>query len=901
MKISWLIGAVLFAGGLVIAGVMSSNRGPTEDPPSGGPAVNETIRLGEETDVNLAEWLKLPREKLAEKAHDSRDRLENSLKTVYRTDAESLLLEKLRLPLSVPVLAEAKYSEAVGISLPPYAKEGEKDADLALHLARHGDCEAARKLAGPEDQKLLEQIEALQGERNYPVEWTRLVALTLQEAELKMATGDTEGATELVLVQRQLRALLDKKSAAGPLGADLLPIGMQALREAVKAWRESKNRLPLVADEIEQSLKDWGEPPIQQPTLKPGASRSEVARLFKGGAAGPILAAHTPNALLRLLDLQDMPIVTERLIGALAFFDEKDQLGELWYLYPATISELFPDTTNLAFHLIDQSASAGSVEKVAGLARQSWTAGALVYEFTLTPARSRALGAVLRVTAPGAKPLPSRLPADPLNLGLVNLNRTYDHTRCELMPGVVSGKPLELKKGEAKQAELLAKLSVPVGEARPDLAVFSKVKDADLFDSLTLSWSAEENMSNRAWPKLLLPLWSAYGPCQLIGAEQHLNLLWEQSPTQVQLSFPYDSSESPELVYRDTRGKELAERLKSAVALDEQVRKQRLEGDKPLVRLPRALHWLNLELGISREQASKELPQDLKSRPMIKTADGSFSMLFSGVLAVDSASPAQLVLRYTPDNKLAEVRIRYREVPVKAGTKVPSLLDRLKKANGEPEALPAPWLGLWTDTAQSKHPPVFYCWQDDRTRLTYQADPYCMEVVLTDCPADQPQGVKLPKLEVCSRGVEFCHLGDRREDLIRRWKPTATSTTADGGLVLFQPAKSPYDLCVVYFENGKVSRILGRYRAVPSSTSEDFTTALQKHWTSDADRLGVIRRIDQVQNLETGDLVVRGYSWNDDRTRVHTFVEKTKEGHRTYTEWRDWPIPAKAKETTVKR
>ena len=57
------------------------------------------------------------------------------------------------------------------------------------------------------------------GERDYPIEWMRLVSLVLQNAELKLANGEVDGATELVLVHHQLRSLLDGKSASGAASA----------------------------------------------------------------------------------------------------------------------------------------------------------------------------------------------------------------------------------------------------------------------------------------------------------------------------------------------------------------------------------------------------------------------------------------------------------------------------------------------------------------------------------------------------------------------------------------------------------------------------------------------------------------------------------------------------------
>src|SRR6516225_1456176 len=89
------------------------------------------------------------------------------------------LLPQLRLPLALPIWAEANYFAQAEISRPPYAAEGAKDNALALHLARFGDVEAARRLAEPADADILKQIDACQYDRNYPAEWTRLVALML--------------------------------------------------------------------------------------------------------------------------------------------------------------------------------------------------------------------------------------------------------------------------------------------------------------------------------------------------------------------------------------------------------------------------------------------------------------------------------------------------------------------------------------------------------------------------------------------------------------------------------------------------------------------------------------------------------------------------------------------------
>ena len=142
-------------------------------------------------------------------------------------------------------------------SLPPYVAEGTTDSDLALHLARYGDDEAARKLVDPADAEARRRIEASGYGRNYPVEWARLAGLMLHVAQMRLAQGEPEAATELVVLHRQLGEALDAKAAAGPLGAVLLPPGRQALTQAAAAWRGSK-RTALLAEDIEAALARLG-------------------------------------------------------------------------------------------------------------------------------------------------------------------------------------------------------------------------------------------------------------------------------------------------------------------------------------------------------------------------------------------------------------------------------------------------------------------------------------------------------------------------------------------------------------------------------------------------------------------------------------------------------------------
>ena len=228
MRKYWHRGLLFFV--FFASGLSGCGKGETPAPEA---EIDDNIRLGE-TSIVLSGWLDLSREELAAKVKATLDTALAQRSDIQTKGAE--LLPNLRPPIVAPVLRETVFSAKTKISRPIYLKDGAFDADLALHLARYGDHEAALVYADPADKALRQQIDACQTERNYPVEWTQLVGLQLHLAELKLANGDLDGPAELVALHRQLIGLLDKKAAAGPLGAALLPIGRRALAEAIPAW-----------------------------------------------------------------------------------------------------------------------------------------------------------------------------------------------------------------------------------------------------------------------------------------------------------------------------------------------------------------------------------------------------------------------------------------------------------------------------------------------------------------------------------------------------------------------------------------------------------------------------------------------------------------------------------------
>src|SRR5262249_38239600 len=162
----------------------------------------------------------------------------------------------------------------------------------AIHLARFGDSQAAEKLVEPADAMTLRQTLAEASERSYPAEWTRLVALLLHAAEMRLAVGEPEGATELVLWHRQLCSILDPRAAKGPVGAAWLPGGYAALIQPAAAWRTEKETE--IADQIDVALKEWGPRPAPPVHHGLGDSRAEVSRILNGAGTGRSLILSPP-------------------------------------------------------------------------------------------------------------------------------------------------------------------------------------------------------------------------------------------------------------------------------------------------------------------------------------------------------------------------------------------------------------------------------------------------------------------------------------------------------------------------------------------------------------------------------------------------------------------------------
>lgn len=871
MRMHWF-GKCFFAMLIVLSGCSSQVATTIEE----ATPEDTTTHLNDKTDVSLTDWLKLPRADLAKLVEEWTETV-GKQREAARSNVESVrLLPQLRPPIVMAGFAEAKFSPEAGFSLPPYLKASQKDAAVALHLARFGDREAALKLADPADKDLLAQIEASRGEREYPIEWTRLVSLVLQNAELKLANGELDGATELVQLHRQLRSLFDAQTASGALGTALLPRGRQALTLAAAAWREPRWNKTALATDIDAALADWGT--VSDPVLSLPRGTSE-----RGGN----WIAQTPTAVQRALDLLSLPLTSEGADGVAFFVDDKQTLTEVFVVYRPKLGELFPEPRQLVLPLVEHGYKSDEPTTSPGLMQQTWTGGGLSYEVALLK-RSNVGGALVYVsTANRQRQLPGANPETAWrDFGGIHLDRSFEQNRLNLVPSQ-TGASLEIK-----EAAKLAAIKQPATKCALAAAVLEREAKEDLLAKLTLRWSADQN--NNALSQLALPLWAAYGPTHLESQETASSgqfvLSWQNETTRLKLLLPFEDK-APELLVEDSRGPAaLPARVAAAAEWDLRERQQRLAAGQLHQRLPRfvqlpALGIDDLRLGMTRKQLLAILPavRSLRAQPL---PDGLNVLVLNEPPASATFWPRQLFVRFGADQRVAEIRVRYQEGPKAPGPKTPGLLETLRaKANGAPESLPPTWTGLWTDLPAHKSP-VLYRWQDDVTTWTYQRESGNSEVVLRD--RSQPSAASaLPPLQFCRRGIEGCVLGDSQDEVRKNWRVRNPLFVANGAEVIVLPANSPYDALLIWYDHDKVSRLIARHRQPKPHKADEVGAALQQAWGADLDRLGFIRRQDGALGQ-----VLQSYGFHDDRTRVRLFAQETEEGIRLFTEWRDWPVAA---------
>lgn len=862
----------LFALSLLLAaGLTGCGAGPSDVAPTVPGAPNPAT-----PQVPLSELLAKPRAELAKQCEEMVAQVEIREKQHRDGSLAFGLLPRLRLPLILPIWAETTYSAKAEISLPPYLAEGTKDNALALHLARFGDADAARKLAEPGNDAILKQIDEWASAKNYPAEWTRIVALWIHTAEYRLAMGEDAGRAELASLHSQLREILDPKAAKGPLGAALLGQGFKVLSLASAAWREHEQ--PELADKADADLKAWGDIPQPSVAVPFGASTTEVADTLRSTGKGHVIAA---LSTARALDVLALPITGEGAQGVIACFDGADRLAEILVVYRPRIADYYLEPANLVLPLEDHRIAATDRPQTATVHRRQYALDDVACEVAVVP-RGYVLGALIRFANRSvAKPVALKR-----DFGVVNLDRSFTQDRLRLAPEQM-GDVIRTSRAKA-----LAEVANPLAPLPPILAELHRVPGLDLVESFALSYGGDEN--NATLFQAALPLWSAWGPSRFDAVDDanggHLALIWEDTATRYILRVPHVSGQAFTLEARDARGPEsLAARTAAAATLDRTERKARIEARKPQTRIGRRLEigWSttagSVQLGMTREQVLQALP---RGQSVLKLpGPGLLNVIITGdPPRTATHATRQAIIRFGPDDHVAEIRVRSFDGPAATSTSrwTQDMVAGLMRSAGAALESPGPWASVWSDLPPSKPSPILARWQDDLTALTLQRDGTGAEIILRDCPLDHETGIDLPPLAVLARGPEGIALGEERDALLRRFKAETPKTLPDGGVILPPVKGSPYDALLVWFDKDRLVRIVARQGAGPArgpTPSEQVTQS----WARGIRSLGWPTRQDA-----TAEGKLQGLGWHDDQTRIRIFWQESDEGPpRVFTEWKE--------------
>jgi hypothetical protein len=816
-------------------------------------------RLGDGLEVSLSDLLTKSRRELSTLFDDHLDRLKAMQQNTEKIPREGRFLPQLRVPLVLPVWQEAKFSERLQLTLPPYTNDTTRDADLAQHLARYGDLDGARKLgaAGVEEQHRVHY------ERNYPVEWSRLVVLLFHTAYARLAAAEpNEGVAELGGLHRQLRKVFSAKELQSPLASVLLAHGRTALQQSLPAWKKWPRPGPTDLTEI--ALREWGDVPGLAPRLAPGANKAEVVRLWTGTPEGRALIAPTPG---RALDVTGLPFPVDGVQGVVACFDESDRLTGIVATYRAGIGQLYPEPGHFAATFEEHGLPGQDSNRTGGVLQRSYTWKDVVCD-VLLPTRNSRVGAIvcLRQFQP-SKPALSR------SLGNLHLDGTFESNRLRVAP-------LALGDGvETEQPDVLAQLNKLLPEFHAVSAVLECVPKSDVTRRFLLKGDREVLVSVF---KLAGPLWSAHGLGGFLAVEDErgdkLALTWDDGRTRYSLLLPNNVRFEHEFEMRNLAvAQDLVDASHRAKAFDQAQRKARLDAGQPWRRLSRALPgYDNVQLGMTENDVERAIPR-------LEKKEFGWRKLFQPTGQSTPHFLRQLVLRFGPDRRVVELRALYQDYnPAGTGEGVaPGLLGELQRTGGLVAAHSSPWAERWKDLSP-KTPAVAYRWQDDRTLATFERSGDSTEIVLRDCPAAQPDGVTLPGLAFCSTGPEGFTLGSTREQVLGAWKGPKPAKPDAVPLALNSDRPEKYDGYLLWFDNNRLVKVVARHSTpgIGVHKTIDLVQALNSAWGQELKNLGCWSRVDA-----TAEGQPQSYGWLDAHTRLRLFWQENQESLRMFTEW----------------
>jgi hypothetical protein len=840
-----LFGAVLLAG---------CNRGGEENELVGSAVPLGTIDLTEGVDeVDLAAWLKLPREDLArrsdevEKTLQQKEIMQRQGRLVYS------LLPELRMPRATPIFREARYVPGQKHSMPPYVAEGKRDTAVALHLARHGDHEAAAQLVDPADAAAVAEITTLSKKKNYPLEWTRLVSLTQQAAIVDLASDNFEGAKRILAVQRQLRKLLDDETSKSPLGVVLLNRGLNTLKQAAGAWNKS-GRGALSA-QAEKLIGDLGLTALWSPTLPAG--RDALAGVFGTQATGPGVIAASP---MRALDLLDLPLPADVADTVVGFVDKDGGLAEVWVTYRPALEALQIHTAEQLAGALEDYRVGLPVEAPEDYSRRLWSLVDCRVTATV-PRQHDSVGALVRLETketPAATVLPR-------NFGPVSFDHTLEQNR----------RLTAWNKPRANTLVLTDKAMAAVTNPLParTLGHVDLVREGktDVLGRVHFDFPETPKEASLALGETARPLFASLGRPDAVFSNQprgQVDLVWKDANTRYVLHFPQRRNEAVALEVTDVSGKAPDVRQRQARDNDAKDRLARIESKAPFTRLPRELEGATL--GMSKEEFLKTLPnvKELVRRDI----PGGVMAAFLGTPIGGEAAVREWFARFN-DDRLIELRVRYADAPGRKPGGYLKKFDAIRRVGGAPET--ATLASAWAELPQAGNT-LRHTWQDDLTAIVCRQEPFGLEVTLRDCPAASPAGVPLSPINYLGQGTALCKVGMTKSQLQR-----LSPKLHDGAFLVPPMSNEPYDAVLVWLDRDRVIRVVARHKVEAGRTATDAARALPETWGRESARIGWPMRQEVDGNL------LQGLGSRDDYVRFRLFWRDDRNGVATFSEWKE--------------
>jgi hypothetical protein len=851
----------IWAGAMFLAlGLLGCHRGLPEVEFAGGkpPPLVTTAAPGGEFDfatpteaMDVAELLKAPRAELAlrcdelEKAIRRKDQLRMEGKLTFA------LLPETRLPLVPPVFREAAYSKDRGMSLPPYVPVDGFDAAVAFHLARWGDLEGALRLTDPNDEDTVRLIRETVPQKSYPLEWTRLVSLLLHDNQFSLATDNKEGAKNLIALHMQLRNVLDVKAKQGPLGAVLLGRGLGTLKQAAAAWKAS-NRDDLDAP-IKSFIASAGAPAYS--VVMP-RQMDELAQMFGARAGTMALIASAPS---RVADLLNLYVPTDEADTCVAFGDDAKKVIEILFTYRPTLFDY--QTAEQFTQPLDELLAGGKNDPAGGCPRRVWEMSRSRLEATLTPQHAT-LGGVVRLQAPGT----ARAIELVRDFGTVTLDHSFEAGR-RMSAWTKRGPRVVLSEQAATG------LGNPLKGRRPAQVVIEREPGHDLVKQIVFEYSDVKETSPAAG-KIAQPMFANAGQPSIVFGDSgvgSIDFVWRDAKTRYNLRFPYGRDKLVALEVSDASKIDLARRADAAAANDAAARRARLQAQTPFSAVPRQLE--GVKLGMSRADFKKALPR--APMPIEREFAGGLMEAYLGPPQSADAVAREWFGRFDND-RLAELRIRYVDHTANKPGTFNKKFDGLKKQLGAPESVKGTG-ALWADLPKRGNS-VTHAWQDDVTTLTVHQEPYGLEIVLRDCPADYPEGAPLPPFAYLNRGVGDIKLGLTKEALVK----LGAKPSEGNSFIIDAAGQEWYDAIVAWVEDGKVARIVARHKTPTALKAEaQASRTLPEHWARDSRSVGWPSRQDMIgPNLQS--LATR-----DDITRYRIFWQEEPQGVSVFSEWKN--------------